>query len=137
MQVPAVLDLDVSPAGVDRLDRRRSFQPEHAGKRRKGIGEQVGHALEPGEVARAAVDRGPGQHLVEHRLGGGALDCLAFAGASDSPMAQAPSQARGERHTGRGGRALAAWSVAREMDEPPAMIATPTSSRTTSPLISQ
>jgi hypothetical protein len=56
------------------------LEPEDARKRRKGVGEQLGHALEPREIARPAVDRGPGEHLVEHRLSAGALDRLAFDG---------------------------------------------------------
>jgi hypothetical protein len=56
------------------------LEPEHAGKRGKGVRQQLGHPLEASQVTRAAVDRRPGEHLIEHRLSAGALDRLAFGG---------------------------------------------------------
>ena len=43
------------------------------GSAAKASASRSGHPLQPGEVARAAVDRRPGEHLVEHRLGCAAM----------------------------------------------------------------
>jgi hypothetical protein len=48
---------------------RRTLEPDQPRKRRKSVDQQVAHSLQSDEIARAAVDRTPGQHLVEHRLG--------------------------------------------------------------------
>ena len=94
MQMAAMLNLYRASGRIDRLDRGGGFEADHSGERGERIGEQVRHSLEPAQIARAAVDRGPGQHLVEHRLGRGALDRLAFAGRQ-FPHEPAPSRAVG------------------------------------------
>ena len=82
-----MLDGEGLARGVDRFDRRRLEQRNLARQRGKGVGEQPGDPRQPGEVARPAVDRRPGLDLVEHRLGGGALDasCSVFDSAPIAP----------------------------------------------------
>ena len=80
MEVASMLQLRCLAGAIDGLDRLRLFQPKHARERRKRVGEQVRHSLQPGKVARSAVDRRPAEHLVEHRLGARALDRVLFAG---------------------------------------------------------
>jgi hypothetical protein len=74
MKMPAVFDLDRASACIDRLHRCGPFEPDQAGQAGERVHQQIRHAFEAGEVARAAVDRGPAQHLVEHRFGSRAFD---------------------------------------------------------------
>ena len=53
---------------------------EQPGQRRKRVDQQVGHALQPRKIARAAVHRGPAKHLIEHRFGARAFNRGALAG---------------------------------------------------------
>ena len=55
--------------GAHRGDRRGFDQPQLAGQRSKGIGQQRGLLGQPGKVAGAGVDRAPRLDLREHRGG--------------------------------------------------------------------
>ncbi|GAA0460685.1 hypothetical protein GCM10009095_30460 [Sphingomonas molluscorum] len=62
-----MLDRLEPPAGGDRLDRVRLDQCDPARQRGKGIGEQLRHPRQSGEIARAAVYRDPGFEVRQHR----------------------------------------------------------------------
>ena len=94
MQVPAMLD--VRPCA--RPDRPLRPAPRFSsasapGSAAKASASRSAMRLEPGEVARAAVDRGPGEHLVEHRLGASALDRSRVRWTTIPPWLAAPSRA--------------------------------------------
>ena len=55
------------PVRLHRLDRRGIEQPDLAGERRKGGGEEIRHAREALEIGGSAVDPGPGFDLAQHR----------------------------------------------------------------------
>src|ERR1700756_3964873 len=101
MQVAPVLDLDRLALGIDSLDRLRLLEPQYARKGCKGVGEEFSHPLQTGKIARAAVDRGPGKDLFEHRLRTGALDRVLFAGRQP-PHARLLAAPFAERHTSYG-----------------------------------
>src|SRR5205085_93473 len=74
MQMPAMLDLDGAPGWIDSFDLCRPLETDQSRERGEGIDQQIRHSLKPGKVPRAAVDRGPAQYLIEHRLGARTFD---------------------------------------------------------------
>src|SRR5258708_21699845 len=78
VEMAAMLNSNLPTGGIDRFYARRSIEAEQTWERSKGINQEVCHLLKPSKVAGAAVDRGPAQHLIEHRLGLRAFDNRAF-----------------------------------------------------------
>ena len=74
MEVPAVRNLDGGARRVDGVHRRRVAERDLAGQSGESIRQGAGNSGQPVKVARAAVDRGPGFDLREHRRVGAALD---------------------------------------------------------------
>ena len=70
----------VLPAASTASTGARSSSRSMPGQGRERVAEQIRHPLKPVEIARAAVDCGPGEHLVEHRLGARAFDGFALGG---------------------------------------------------------
>ena len=60
--------------GLHHLGRRGLAQLQLAGQCGKGIGQLVGHGLEPGEIGRTTVDLRPVLRLIEHRCIDGAVE---------------------------------------------------------------
>jgi hypothetical protein len=61
-----------------RLGRLGLLQRGIPGKGGERVGIDFGHSRQPAQVARAAVDAGPGPDLVEHRLRRAAFDRRRF-----------------------------------------------------------
>src|SRR3546814_5520524 len=71
--VSALVESDLT-RGFDALDRVRRDEPDIARQGGKGVGELARDALQPRQIAGAAVDRRPFFDLRQHRRVGGALD---------------------------------------------------------------
>jgi hypothetical protein len=98
VQILAVLELACPSGGIDGLHRGSVDQPQLAWKCRESVGENVRDPLQSVEVARAAVDGAPYQHLLEHRLGRGALDRTLFV-AREAHCGTPLAVVLAERHT--------------------------------------
>src|SRR5678816_1413224 len=102
-----MLDGKAPSSGIDIFDGRGIDQPELARKGREGVRKHSSDALQTCKVARAAVDRAPLEHLVQHRLCSSPLDGVHF-GCGEVPHATFTSRATG----GRPHRAMAQKSAA-------------------------
>jgi hypothetical protein len=84
------------------LDGSRIEEAQLARERGEGVGIDARHLREPGEIARPAVDRGPGLDLIQHRRGPGTFQHRPF-GVPNPPHASALAGDSEERHTAQRG----------------------------------